>query len=149
MKRRETVTAVSDERISLRLESLSGFYADNGEANFTREWAAFSGPSATNQNVTLSFSPAMNVLKFPMCPGGSHEQKLRWEGQQFSGYFTLKSKVAAKEKLAIGGKEFEVFRVEYDTGSQGGVIWYSPELGRPLKGSTRLTEWIVVEYGGS
>ena len=60
----------------------------------------------------------------------------------------LKSRVIAKESIAIGGKDFEVFRVDFDTGSQSGSNWYSPALARTVKFASKTTSWIVVEYGG-
>lgn len=151
VKLRSTVTEVSETRITLRRESLSGINSDNGTDSVTREWGVSSGPAASNPNVTLGYTPSLDILKFPLCVGNSHEQKISWQtqgGYSNSGAFTLKSRVAAKENIAIGGKDFEVFRVEYDTGSQGGSIWYSPALGRAAKFVSKTTSWLVVEHGG-
>ncbi len=147
---KSTVTEVDDSKITLKRESLSSINRDNGTDVFSREWASFSGPSSSNPNITLTFTPSFNLFKFPMCVGDSHEQKVNWQvqGGTFSGLFTLKSKVAARDKVSIGGKDFEVFRVEWDTGSQGGSSWYSPELARTVKSATKVASWIVTEYGG-
>ena len=150
IKLRSTVTEVADARITLRRESLSGINSDNGTDSVTREWGVFSGPASSNPNITLAYTPSLSVLKFPMCVGDTHEQKVSFQAQSASasGVFTLKSRVVAKESIAIGGRDFEVFRVEYDTGSQGGASWYSPALARPVKFVSKTTSWVVIEYGG-
>lgn len=149
-KVKSTITEVDDAKITLKRESQSGINRDNGTDTYSREWAVYTGPATSNPAITVTYAPSFNLFKFPMCVGDSREQKVNWQVQSgsASGVFTLRSKVAAKEKIGIAGREIEVYRVEWDSGSQGGTTWYSPELARSVKSETKLNSWVVVEHGG-